>query len=309
VDLIGAIDIGGSKIEVGVVSPAGKILARHSSPTQPECGFVHTLAHIETTLRQLSQQTAPFMGIGVGCPGPLDAAAGIIGDVGTLPTWQGGALATELESRFHVKVAIENDADAAALAESRWGNARTATRFIYIAVSTGIGGGIVLDGKLYRGVGGAHPELGHQIIDASGPLCYCGAHGCWESLASGTAMGAWVRSVDPNTAWASAADICRRAAKGEPLAQRAVRRLGYYLGRGLANLVTLFAPDRIALGGGVMNSAHLFLDPARQVVRQLCTQVPAELTVIERAYLGPDVGLLGAAQCWLERHGRPETIL
>ena len=128
-----------------------------------------------------------------------------------------------------------------------------------------------MGGELYRGVEGAHPEVGHQTIDPSGPLCYCRARGCWESLASGTAMEAWVREQRPEGARLAPAEICRLAAEGDELAGRAVEREGYYLGLGLANLVTLFAPDTIALGGGMMKSAHLFLDRARVVVLELCT--------------------------------------
>lgn len=197
---------------------------------------------------------------------------------------------------------MENDADAAALAESTWGAAKGSKRFIYVTVSTGIGGGIVLSGELYRGVDGAHPELGHQVIDASGPLCYCRALGCWEILASGPAMVSWVREQQPGIAELTTAEICALAEQGSPLARHAVEREGYYLGLGLANLITLFTPDAIALGGGVMKSSHLFLERALRVIREVCTQVPAEKTQITLASLGTDAGLVGAAQAWLCRY-------
>ena len=206
------------------------------------------------------------------------------------------------ESEFGVQVAIENDADAAALAEARWRAAKCTECFIYVTVSTGIGGGIVLSGELYRGASGAHPELGHQIIDTSGPLCYCRAHGCWESLASGSAIVSWVNEQQPDAAVETAEEVCILAQKGDPLAQRAVAREGYYLGLGLANLITVFTPDAIVLGGGVMKSSHLFLDRALEVVREVCTQVPAEKTQIALASLGPDTGLAGAAQAWNSRY-------
>jgi predicted NBD/HSP70 family sugar kinase len=123
-----------------------------------------------------------------------------------------------------------------------WGAARTTGTLIYVTVSTGIGGGIVQSGQLYRGVYGAHPELCHHVIDPSGPLCYCGISGCWESLASGPAMSAWFREMDPERRPLTAAQICERAQQCDVLAVRAVRREAYYIGLGLANLVTLFAP-------------------------------------------------------------------
>ncbi len=301
--MLGAVDIGGTKIAVGVVSHEGKVAARLECPTAPERGFSSAIRQIAELLREAAAITGSRLeGIGVCSPGPLDPFTGIIGDVGTLPGWQGGNLQAELEREFGVRVAVENDADAAALAEAGWGAAKGAGQFIYITVSTGIGGGIILGGVLYRGVDGAHPELGHQVLDASGPLCYCTARGCWESLASGPAMTAWVREQRPDGAALTAAEICSLAKQGDPLAIRAVEREGYYLGLGLANLVTLFTPEVIALGGGVMKSADLFLDRARAVIRGICTQVPAEKTALRLASLGSDTGLIGAARAFLHRY-------
>ena len=152
--------------------------------------------------------------------------------------------------------------------------------------------------SLSRGVDGAHPEIGHQVLDNSGPQCYCGARGCWESLASGPAMVSWMRDKNPDAQVTTASDICDSARRGDPLALRGVEREGYYLGLGLANLITLFAPDKIVLGGGVMKSSSLFLDTARRVIRKIW-QVPSEKTHIALASLGPDIGLFGAAQAWL----------
>jgi glucokinase len=301
--MIGAVDIGGTKIAVGAVNEDGSIAARLECPTAPEQGFRAAMQRVTGMLREAAASNGGRLeGIGVACPGPLDPFTGIIGDVGTLPGWQGGNLEKELESAFGVRVAVENDADSAALAEVTWGAAKGASRFIYITVSTGIGGGIILGGELYRGVDGAHPELGHQVIDASGPLCYCNAHGCWESLASGPAMTAWVREQHPNGHTLTAAQICERAREGDELALRAVEREGYYLGLGLANLVTLFTPGVIALGGGVMRSADLILGRAKDVIRRICTQVPAEKTELRLASLGADTGLIGAARAYLHRY-------
>ena len=207
-------------------------------------------------------------------PGRSIRSQGSSGDVGTLPGWQGLNLVEELQQEFGVPVAVENDADAAALAEAHWGAAKGSERFIYITISTGIGGGIIFSGKLYRGADGAHPELGHQVIDASGPLCYCRARGCWESLASGVAMTAWMRSQQPGAPELSAAQICALAEQGDPLARRSSRGRGHYLGLGLANLITLFTPDAIALGGGVMKSSHLFLAGRARSSRRFAPRCP-----------------------------------
>lgn len=307
--MIGAVDIGGTKIAAGMVDEKGGILCRLESPTQPEHGFDHALARIAAMLREASRRAgAPVTGIGIGCTGPIDPFTGIVGKVDFLPGWEGGNLADGLGSEFKVPVALENDADAAALGEAGWGSGRGKRNFIYVTISTGIGGGIILEGRLYRGVDGAHPEIGHHVIDATGPSCFCGAHGCWERLASGPAMVDWFTSQLPAqkrpSASLDAREICDRAVRGDELCRKAVEREAFYLGLGLANLVTLFTPDAIALGGGVMKSANLFFGPAAEVVRQNCGLVPFEKTELLLASLGPDTALAGAARAWFHRFGQ-----
>jgi glucokinase len=300
--ILGAVDIGGTKIAVGAVTENGFIVQRLECPTRPAEGFRVAMRRTNEMLRELERHAgAPYAGIGVASPSPLDAFRGILGEVGTLPGWEGGNLVEAIEDEFGVAVVVENDADAAALAEAEWGSGQGSGSFIYVTISTGIGAGIIVGGKLYRGVDGAHPEIGHMILDASGPKCYCNAPGCWEVLAAGPAMTAWMRAQCPEAGELSAAEICDLARQGHELAWRAVEREGYYIGLGLANLVTVYTPEIIALGGGVMKSADLFLESARQVIRDVATQVPAEKTRLVMASLGADTGLAGAARAWLHR--------
>jgi glucokinase len=304
--VIGAVDIGGTKIAVGMVDNCGQIFNRLGSPTDAEHGFEHGLERIQNMLRRSVQLAGGSLtGIGIGCTGPVDPFAGTIGKVDFLPGWDGKDLVGELRGKFQVQVAMENDADAAALAESRWGSGRGKRRFIFVTVGTGIGGGIVFHGRLYRGVDRSHPEIGHHVVDPSGPACFCGARGCWESLASGPAMLDWMRSKMPAALLCNcdltAERICKLAREGDRLACEAVEREGYYLGLGLANLVTLFAPDVIALGGGVMRSADLFLRTIRETISQNCGLVPFAKTDLKVANLGADVALAGAAEVWRHR--------
>ena len=302
--IIGAVDIGGTKIAVGGVREDGTILNRFECPTDAARGFDDAVQRITQMLRAVEARcSARLDGIGIACPGPLDPMNGVLGEVGTLPGWHGGNLCLALPKDFAVNVAVENDADAAALAERKWGGAKEVANFIYLTFSTGIGGGVITQGNLYRGVAGSHPEFGHQVIDPSGPLCYCSAHGCWESLASGSALSDWMHRQAPDRPLLSAAEVCELARQGDELARKSTKRLGFYLGLGLANIVSLFCPDAITLGGGLMKSSSLFLDDALQTVRETCTQVPAEKTKITLAALAGDVGLLGAAQSWLHRYG------
>src|SRR5512137_580493 len=198
--MISAIDIGGTKIAVGQVNESGKILSRLEVPTEAEQGFPYAMERIQTMLRTNAQSTGnKISGIGIACTGPVDPFNGEIGNVDFLPGWQGRNPARELALAFGVQVALENDADAAALGEAGWGAGKSKRHLLYVTVGTGIGVGIVLDGKLYRGVDQSHPEIGHHVIDPSGPPCGCGARGCWESLAAGPAMVAWLKGEAPTS--------------------------------------------------------------------------------------------------------------
>lgn len=293
--MIGAVDIGGTKFAVGLVSETGEVLARSEAASQPERDPEAGISEIIAMLRGLcSRVGGSLQGIGIGCTGPVYPLTGELGVVQFLPGWEGINLVDKMQTVFGVSAAIENDADAAALGESVWGAGKGAQRFMYFTVSTGIGGGFVINGQLYRGVDGAHPEMGHHVIDPSGPKCFCGAHGCWESLASGPALAE--RGKRP-----TAREVCEAARSGDAVARAAIEQEGLYLGLGLANLITLFVPDLIALGGGVMQSRELFWDKMLQTIETMCGLVPYKKTRILPASLGRDVALLGAAQVWIKR--------
>jgi glucokinase len=229
----------------------------------------------------------------------------VLGPNSFLAGWEGENPAADLSALFGVTVAMENDADAAALAEAAWGAGRGISRMLYVTVSTGIGSGLVLDGRIYRGVDGAHPEIGHLVIDPDGPLCTCGARGCFESICSGPALAAWYArqpgAVEVEGRPVDARRICQMATEGDSLARAAVDRVGFYLGIGIANLVNAYIPGMIVLGGGVMESWHLFEAAVRNTIRTNCSLVPWEKTELRRASLGAKTGLSGAARVWLHR--------
>lgn len=304
--LIGAVDIGGTKIAVGMIDEEGKVRGRLQCPTDPEGGYTRALENIRKMLGATARMAgAEISGIGIGSTGPVDPITGEFGNVNFFPRWKGENPVKDLAAIFGLKTAMENDGDAAALGEAAWGAGKEKKRLIYITVGTGIGNGMIFDGHLYRGADDSHPEMGHHVIDPSGPLCDCGAHGCWESLAAGPAMTAWMKKEAgvkyPEHADWSAKRICELAEGGDELARRAVEREAYYLGLGLANLVTMFMPDGIVLGGSVMKSAYLFLDGIRKIIRQSCGLVPFEKTELTLASLGEDANLIGAAQVWHHR--------
>lgn len=304
--MIGAVDIGGTKIAVGMVDDQGKVLARLECPTDADSGYSHALENIRQMLRTTARNAnTQISGIGIGSTGPVDPLTGEIGDVNFFPKWKGQNPVKNLSEIFQVKVAMENDADAAALGEAGWGAGKHKKRLIYVTVGTGIGTGFIVDGQLYRGVDHSHPEIGHHVIDPSGPLCLCGFHGCWESMAAGPAMTAWLEKEAPTSYphrdGLTAKRICELAMTGDEWAGKAVDREAYYLGLGLANLVTMFTPDAIVLGGSVMKSASLFLDSIRKIIRESCRLVPFDKTELTLASLGEDANLIGAARVWYHR--------
>jgi len=303
--VIGAVDIGGTKIAVGMVDDGGAVLAKLESPTAGERGYADGLGRITAMLRHVAHKAGvEISGIGIGSTGWVYPFTGEFGDVDFLPSWKGCNPVKDLGRAFAVRVALENDGDAAALGEAAWGAGRGKQRLIYVTVGTGIGGGIILDGKLYRGVDRSHPEVGHHVIDASGPDCTCGFRGCWEALATGPAMAAWYKSKagpQANANGFGAKEIFQRAREGDALAREAVERETYYLALGLANLIGLFVPEMIVLGGSVMKSVAL--EDLRKVIAQGCRFVPWEKTELALASLGEEANLIGAARVWHSRFG------
>jgi len=304
---IGAVDIGGTKIAVGIVDGDGHLLTRVEAASREAEAYGDGLILITKMLRESMRETgAVITGIGIGSTGPVDPFTGLFGDLDFLPQWSGENLVVDLERAFHLPVALETMPMQRRFAESAWGAGRNKSHLLYVTIGTGIGGGIILGGQLYRGVDGAHPEIGHQVIDTAGPPCSCGFSGCWESLAAGPAMVRWMESQPEYVAGGelTAKRICEFARSGDALAQQTIARETCYLGIGLANLVNLFTPDAIILSGSVMKSAELFLDGIRNVMRQGCRFVPLERAELMLASLGEDANLIGAARVWHERFTR-----
>jgi glucokinase len=301
----GAVDIGGTKIAVGCVDRQGAVIAREETPTAASDGFPKVMERVAAMLDRARKKAGIELdGIGIGCTGPVDPLTGEVGDVEFLPGWKGCNPVKALSSAFGVGAAMENDADAALLGEAEHGTGRGCDTLILVTVGTGIGGGILVNRRLYRGVDGAHPEIGHHVIDPSGPQCFCGAYGCWEVLARGPAIAERFRRGEPDhprAADATAKIVCELARAGDEAARREIEREGRYLGIGIANLVTLYAPQAIVLGGSVMASADLFLPVVRDIVRRSCGLVPFEKIRLTTASLGADTPLVGAAMVWRQR--------
>ena len=300
------VDIGGTKISVSLGNSRGKILAKKVLPTLTGAQSRQAIREIAASLAALKsrfQKSQRIRGIGVGIPGPMDPQKGIVQRSPHLKGWQGFPLKSFLESRLKLPVFIVNDADAASLGEKVFGQGRRAKNFVYLTVSTGIGSGIVLNGKLLLGASFGAGEIGHTVIVPQGEKCSCGRRGCLEAYASGTAIAQFVRRKirrDPKSTSSSAeksitAEIVSLAAeKRDPLALEAFRRAGYYLGIGLANLINLLNPEMIILGGSVMKSSRFFWKEMNQSIHRHAWPTLYRACRIVKTRLGDRVGDLGA---------------
>jgi glucokinase len=310
--LVLGIDLGGTKILTAVTNPRGEMLSRDHSVTPAAKGQDAVIQAIVESIRRALDQAeltmADLDAIGVGAPGPSNPQTGILYTSPNLPGWHNVPIRDIIEQEFDKKAFLINDANAAALAEFQFGAGRGSCCFIYVTVSTGIGGGIVLDGKVYTGSAGLAAEIGHMTIEDRGPACNCGNVGCWEALASGTALAKEARRriteggstsilehADGDVEKVTAPVIQQAAEAGDRLAKELLARTSHYLGTGFANLINIFNPDVIAIGGGVANMGDMLLGPAYTVAKERAFLQAYESVRFARAELGRNSGVLGAA--------------
>lgn len=309
-DIAIGIDLGGTMVRVGAVNPQGKLLVVHQLPIEPEkgadVGIMRISSLIEKTLHGVFG--ANLLGIGIGSTGPIDRQQGSIQNPYTLPTWENVPIVAMLAENFKVPVSLENDADTAALGEFWVGAGQNSSRLAAITIGTGVGTALIIDGQIYRGMDGTHPEGGHHIIDPCGPLCYCGAQGCWESLVSGTAIARQAQDntarlassqllsmADGNAAKIDARLVAEAALKGDEYALSIIDTTAKYISIGLINMIIMFVPDTVVLSGGVMKSIALFMPAIQQTLASHNSMVPASRVKVLSAKLGYHAGLMGAA--------------
>jgi glucokinase len=311
---IGA-DLGGTKIAVGVVDTDRNILHRDTEPTTGLSleGLMETL---ERELREALEACPDAVAIGLGFPATIDHERGVAVQAVNLPV-ENFPAREYLEERFGLPVSVDNDANLAALAEHHYGAGRGPRNMVLLTIGTGIGGGLVLEGRLYRGTTGAGAELGHMVInELDGRKCQgnCPNHGCVEAYASGTALGRAGREAaerHPESALgralAAGEEITGRAVTaaaiaGDEAAIAALTEVGGHLGVALASYANIFEPDLSVIGGGVIAAGELLLEPAREQVRSRALP-PMNETPVVAAALGPDAGMIGAATMALGETG------
>jgi len=296
-----AVDIGGTQIRTACYSEEKNI------PTTIK--RISTQGHNSTPLERLIHVLESIWpegnvaGVGVAAPGPLDPYQGIVIEAPNIAGWVNLPLQHHLEEHFHVPVALGNDANLAALGEWKYGAGRGFHHLIYITVSTGIGGGVIIDDRLLLGERGLAAELGHVTILPDGPICSCGQPGHVEALASGPALARWAQcevqngaaSILPIGKELTAKDIGEAAKQGDALAISALARAGYYLGLALSNYLQIFNPSAVIFGGGVSQTGQFLFEPMKA---SLCEHVMSpdylKNLTITTAALGDEVGLMGA---------------
>ena len=327
--LVIGVDLGGTQIRTAVLRGSERLsrvgLLTGTNPS-PDRVIPRMREAVRQALQEANVTLDQIAGIGIGAPGPLNSRTGVVFSPPNLPGWDNVPLRDIFMEDFHVPVFVENDANAAALGEYMFGAGQGSKDVVYITISTGIGGGVISDGQLIEGISGVAAELGHMVIDWRGPKCNCGNIGCWESIASGTAIARRAHELialgkgeallnfglthdTSNPAADTPADreradtrpvhfnaqmVAQAAEAGVREAQEIIAYAAEGLGVGLINVLHIFNPECIILGGGVVQIGETLLQPALNIIKERAMKIYQEKTSIVMAELGVDVGLVGA---------------
>ena len=307
-DLIFAADLGGTHLRAAVVGRDGTVHYRLKQPTpqaeQPD-GIVHALVAAAHEGERHTASKGQISAVSIAVPGTVNFEDGVVVKAPNVPCLDGFRLGAAVESELKLPAILENDANAAAIGEMWQGAGRGYKSIVCVTLGTGVGGGIILDGNLWRGVDGSAAEIGHLGVDPFGGVpCACGSRGCLEVYASATAIVRMTRETRPRypdsmlhtSEDLTSETVYQAGLKGDELALEVFRRMGVYLGIGLASLVNLLNPAIIVIGGGLSNGWELFEQHMRQQVMERAFPIPARRVKITRAECGDDAGFLGAAR-------------
>jgi glucokinase len=308
--LYGAIDLGGTNLRAVVATRdgdiKGEVIVAAGADEGPERVIDRMVETQASAASDAGVALADLRGVGIASPGALDLIRGVVHEAPQLPGWDGVPLVEIMRERLGVPVLLENDANANALGENRFGAGAGTRHMIYLTISTGVGGGIIIDNRIYHGATGAAGELGHVVVQYEGARCLCGENGCLEAYASGTGI-VWraedlidsgearsLQRLQRESGGLTAKVLAGAARSGDRHAKALFDDAGLYLGIALADFVNIFNPEAIVLGGGVATGAgDLFLERAEATMRQLARKEPLKYVRVERATLGDRSGTLG----------------
>lgn len=292
------IDIGGTKTAIGLLTDEGKLIEKQVLKTEANSAPKVMIDRMAETVNQILKNnqllTADLVGIGIGAPGPLDVTKGQITNPPNLPAWEGTPLVDMFKKHFPLtRIRMENDANAAAVAEKWVGAAQDVETFVYLTISTGIGGGLYADGRPVFGSRGNGGEAGHIIIDSNGPLCTCGQRGCFEAVASGTAiaeLGSKLKGQPLTTK-----EVFDLYEAGDPEMTTFVNDVFEKIGMGCVTMINVFDPELIVLGGGVTNVGQPLFDGVKAYTEKFALNPAGRKTPIVPSGLDQDTGVIGAA--------------
>lgn len=310
--LMAGVDIGATSIDLGIADFSGKILVRYSEPASVKDGPIKVLGQVCSLLEKMLNEnnlcSEKLNGIGVGVPGPVDFSVGTLVSPPIMPGWDRYPIIQTVQQWFpSANVVVDNDVNVMALGEVYQGVGKGVDNLIFVKIGTGIGAGIVCEGKIYRGSSGCAGDIGHISVDKSGPLCHCGNKGCLEAVAAGPAIAErsliaaqagkspiLLKLYEKNGKVLRAEDVGDAAREGDALAVEVIRESGQFVGDVLDGLVNFFNPGVIVIGGGVSNLGNLLLSSIRQTVINRSTPLATRDLHIVFSEIGPDAGVIGA---------------
>lgn len=305
------IDVGGTNVKIALVDEKGRIIYSNSVPTRAEMGYEYTVNNIKQAIYDLLKETKleakNIEGIGFGFPGQVDYKSGVVRLAPNIPGWVDVPIAKLIEDEFHIPTRVDNDVRCAALGELNFGAGKGCQNLICITVGTGIGSGLIINGKLVRGASNAAGEIGHIKLQMhDGPICGCGDTGCLEAFASGPSIVAMAEDYikgGKSTKFREMANsnditpfIVAEAAKaGDPVAKRIFTIMGEYIGIGMASVVNLLNPERIIVGGGVADAGDILMTPLKETLKKRAMKIAGEAVEVVPAQLGNTAGVIGAS--------------
>ena len=304
------VDVGGTNIKIALVDTQGNISYSNSLPTRAEMGYEYTIANMKQAIADLMKETKTtkdnIEGIGFGFPGQIDYKNGIVRLAPNIPGWVNVPISEVMEKEFGIPTRVDNDVRCATLGELNFGAGKGCDNLVCITVGTGIGSGLVINGKLVRGASNAAGELGHIKLQMNGgPLCGCGDFGCLEAFASGPSIVAMAEEYikgGKSTKYRELANpditpyiVSEAAKQGDAVAQRIFAIVGEYIGIGLASVVNLLNPEKIIIGGGVADAGDILLNPIKEEINKRAMSISASAVEIVPAQLGNTAGVIGAS--------------
>ena len=304
------VDVGGTNVKVALVDKSGSIAYSDTVPTRAEMGYEYTISNIIKAIQNLMKESKvtkdQIEGIGFGFPGQIDCDNGIVRLAPNIPGWVDIPIADIVSQEFSIPVKVDNDVRCAALAELNYGAGRGAKNLVCITVGTGIGSGLIVNGKLVRGASNAAGEIGHiKLQMENGPICGCGDRGCLEAFASGPAIVAMAEEYirgGKSTKYRELANpditpyiVAEAAKQGDVVAKKIFETIGNYIGVGLASVVNLLNPEKIVIGGGVADAGELLFTPIKETLKKRTMPIQGACVEVVHAELGNTAGVIGAS--------------